>query len=49
MVNHAYFCAEDLQKTIEAETIDGKCRIEPDKCTVLLYPEELKDIVNPEF
>ncbi len=48
-MNHALICGEDLQSTIEASAIDGKCRIEPDKCTVLLYPEELKGVVTPEF
>ena len=48
--NHVdYICAEDLKALIDNNTIDGKCRIEPDKCQALLYPEELKGIVDDEF
>jgi ankyrin repeat protein len=47
--HEAYICASDLEALIKSQTIDGKCRIEPDKCKALLYPEELYDIATPEF
>ena len=39
IVNHVHVCAPDLEAIIRAQPIDGTCRIEPDKCKVLLYPE----------
>ncbi len=48
-MKHPFICGEDLETLINSQTIDGKCHIEPDKCKALLYPEELKGIVSPEF
>jgi ankyrin repeat protein len=44
-----YICAEDLEELIRGGQITGKCPINPEKCKALLYPEELKAIVNDDF
>ena len=42
-----FICAEDLEATIRSNVIDGRC-FDP-ACRAKIYPEELKDIVSPEF
>lgn len=43
-----YVCAIDLESTMRAQTIDGKCPLK-DRCKGVLYPEEIKGIVSPEW
>jgi hypothetical protein len=42
-----YICGEDLELALRGNVIDGRC-FTPE-CKGKLYPEELKDIVRPEF
>ena len=49
VVDHDPVCGEDLEMIIKSSAIDGTCRLDPTKCKALMYPEELKGIVSPEF
>lgn len=42
-----FVCADDLVGILNSKVIDGRCYSL--KCKGKLYPEEIKDIVNPEF
>lgn len=42
-----FICAEDLELTIRANPMDGRC-FDP-SCKAKIYPEEVKGIVSPEF
>lgn len=44
-----YICAADLETLIDSQMVDGKCKINPEKCKALMYPEEIKGIVSEAF
>jgi hypothetical protein len=47
--NDEYMCGEDLENAMKAKIFDGICPINPGNCKAKLYPEEIKNIVSPEY